>query len=129
MLRDPIVDFAVLETARGGILRAGLAFDKCNISIITNITEDHLGLNDINTIEDLAKVKSVVARSTFDDGFAILNADDDIVYGIKDDLDCNIALFSMYDNNERISVYIVKKVVGQPLLKKDILLFAKVNGE
>jgi cyanophycin synthetase len=102
VLRDPIVDFAVLETARGGILRAGLAFDKCNISIITNITEDHLGLNDINTLEDLAKVKSVVARSTFDDGFAILNADDDIVYAIKDELDCNIALFSLDENNPRI---------------------------
>jgi len=102
VLRDPVVDFAVLETARGGILRSGLAFDKCNISIITNITEDHLGLNDINTIEDLAKVKSVVARSTFTDGFAILNADDDIVYELKEELDCNIALFSMYDNNERV---------------------------
>ena len=63
VLRDPMVDFAVLETARGGIFRAGLAFDKCNISIITNITEDHLGLNDINTIEELAKVKSVVAAA------------------------------------------------------------------
>ena len=102
VLRDPIVDFAVLECARGGILRAGLGFDKCNISIITNITEDHLGLNDIYTIEELAKVKSVVARSTFDDGFAILNADDDIVYKIKDELDCNIALFSTQENNERI---------------------------
>jgi cyanophycin synthetase len=105
VLRDPIVDFAVLETARGGILRAGLAFDKCNISIITNITEDHLGLNDINTIEDLAKVKSVVARSTFDDGFAILNADDDVVYSIKDDVDCNIALFSIDETNERIKAH------------------------
>jgi cyanophycin synthetase len=105
VLRDPMVDFAVLETARGGILRAGLGFDKCNISIITNITEDHLGLNGIHTIEDLAKVKSVVTRSTFDDGFAILNADDDIVYRIKDDLDCNIALFSMYDNNERVQAH------------------------
>jgi cyanophycin synthetase len=102
VLRDPIVDFAVLECARGGILRSGLAFDKCNISIITNITEDHLGLDDINTLEDYAKVKAVVARSTFDEGFAILNADDNIVYRIKKDLDCNIALFSTREDNERI---------------------------
>jgi cyanophycin synthetase len=102
VLRDPIVDFAVLECARGGILRSGLGFDKCNISIITNITEDHMGLDDIHTLEDLAKVKSVVARSTFDDGFAILNADDNIVYGIKDELDCNIALFSIQENNPRV---------------------------
>lgn len=102
VLRDPIVDFAVLETARGGILRSGLGFDKCNISIITNITEDHLGLDDINTLQELARVKSVVARSTFDYGFAILNADDDMVYAIKDELDCNIALFSTQEKNERI---------------------------
>jgi cyanophycin synthetase len=105
VLRDPAVDFAVLETARGGILRSGLGFDKCNIGIITNITEDHLGLNDINTIEDLAKVKSVVVRSIFDDGFAILNADDDIVYSLKDELDCNIALFSLDEDNERIKAH------------------------
>jgi cyanophycin synthetase len=102
VLRDPIVDFAVLECARGGILRAGLGFDKCNISIITNITEDHLGLNDIHTIEDLAKVKAVVANSTFDDGYAILNADDDLVYKIGSGLDCNIALFSIDEKNERV---------------------------
>jgi len=102
VLRDPLVDFAVLECARGGILRSGLGFDKSNISIITNITADHLGLNDIDTLEELAKVKSVVPRSTFDDGFAILNADDDTVYSIKDDLDCNIALFSTSDKNQRV---------------------------
>lgn len=102
VLRDPLVDFAVLECARGGILRAGLGFDKCNISVVTNISEDHLGLNDIDTIEQLARVKAVVAESTFDNGFAILNADDDLVYEMKKTLDCNIALFSMDANNERI---------------------------
>lgn len=105
VLRDPLVDFAVLECARGGILRSGLGFDHCNTSIITNITEDHLGLHDINTLEDLAKVKAVVARSTFDHGYAILNADDDLVYAIKDELDCNIALFSLNDDNERIRAH------------------------
>ena len=102
VLRDPLVNFAVLECARGGILRSGLGFDKCNISIITNITGDHLGLNDIDTLEELARVKSVVARSTFDDGYAILNADDDTVYELKEELDCNIALFSIHENNPRI---------------------------
>ncbi len=102
ILRDPIVDFAVLECARGGILRAGLGFDKCNISVVTNVSEDHLGLNDIETIEDLAKVKAVVPQSTFDDGCAILNADDDLVYDMREDLDCRIALFSMDATNERI---------------------------
>lgn len=102
ILRDPIVNFAVLECARGGILRAGLGFDNCNISVVTNITDDHLGLNDIDTTEQLAKVKIVVPESTFENGYAILNADDDLVYAMKRKLDCNIALFSMDANNPRI---------------------------
>ncbi|MBZ9728062.1 cyanophycin synthetase [Salegentibacter sp. JZCK2] len=102
VLRDPLVEFAVLETARGGILRAGLGFDKCNISVVTNVTNDHLGLNDIDTIEQMANVKAVVPQSTFDKGYAILNADDDLVFEMKNNLDCNIALFSMEANNPRI---------------------------
>ncbi|MCW3070612.1 MAG: cyanophycin synthetase [Bacteroidetes bacterium] len=103
VLTDPTVDFAVLECARGGILRAGLGFDNCNISIVTNITEDHLGLKGIETLSEMAKVKEVVARSTFDDGYSILNADDDLVYDMREELDCNIALFSTEENNERIA--------------------------
>ncbi len=102
VLRDPIVDFAVLECARGGILRAGLGFDKCNISVVTNISDDHLGLNDIETVEQLVRVKAVVPQSTFDNGYAILNADDDLVFEMKNDLDCNIALFAKDGNNPRI---------------------------
>lgn len=102
VLRDPLVDFAVLECARGGILRSGLGFDNCNISVVTNVTEDHLGLNDIDTIEQLARVKAVVPQSTVESGTAILNADDDLVYQMKNTLSCTIALFSMDANNERI---------------------------
>lgn len=102
ILFDPTVDFAVLECARGGILRSGLGFDNCDISIITNITEDHIGLKDIHSLEEMAKVKAIVAQTTFEDGYAILNADDDLVYKMQDDLDCKIALFSMDSNSERI---------------------------
>ncbi len=102
ILLDPTVDFAVLECARGGILRSGLGFDQCDVSIVTNVTEDHLGLKDIHTLEDLAKVKRVVPRSTKDSGYSILNADDDLVYAMKDDIDCNVALFSTNSQNERI---------------------------
>ncbi|MBA3705199.1 MAG: cyanophycin synthetase [Bacteroidetes bacterium] len=102
VFRDPIVDFAVLECARGGILRAGLGFDNCNISIVTNVSSDHLGLDDIDTLDELAKVKAVVPENTFKEGYAILNADDELVYNMKDDLDCNIALFSMDSENPRI---------------------------
>ncbi|HEX8514747.1 MAG TPA: cyanophycin synthetase [Bacteroidia bacterium] len=102
VLSDPTVDFAVLECARGGILRAGLGFDNCNISIITNITEDHLGLKGIDTLSEMSKVKEVVARSTYDDGYSILNADDDYAFDMINELDCNVALFSIEENNDRI---------------------------
>jgi cyanophycin synthetase len=99
ILKDPTVEFAVLETARGGILRSGLGFSKCDIALITNIREDHLGINDINTLDDLARVKSVVVRSVKKDGWAILNADDDQCLKIASDLSCNIAYFAMDEEN------------------------------
>ncbi|MBX7046825.1 MAG: cyanophycin synthetase [Ignavibacteria bacterium] len=102
VLMDPTVEIAVLETARGGILRAGLGFDQCDIGICTNVTVDHLGLKDINTIEDMARVKSVVPESVKKNGYAILNADDDLVYKMREDLECKVALFSMDEHNKRI---------------------------
>ena len=99
VLSDSLVDFAVLECARGGILRSGLSFDECDISVITNITEDHLGLKEIHSLEDLARVKSVVAYSTKQKGHSILNADDDLVYKIKQELTCNVALFGLAESD------------------------------
>ncbi len=98
ILKDPTVEFAVLETARGGILRSGLGFSRCDIGIITNIQEDHLGLSDIHTLSDLARVKKVVVKSIKKDGWAILNADDEECMKIADELDCNVAYFSMDEN-------------------------------
>lgn len=99
ILKDPTVEFAVLETARGGILRAGLGFNRCDIAIITNIREDHLGLNDIDNLDDLARVKSVVVRSVKKDGWAILNAEDEHCLKIANDLSCQIAYFAMDEDN------------------------------
>ncbi|WP_031526496.1 cyanophycin synthetase [Dyadobacter crusticola] len=102
ILKDPTVDVAVLETARGGLLRSGLAFDQCDVGIITNVAADHLGLKGINTVEDMVRVKATVAESVRPDGFAILNADNDESYGIGERLKCRIGLFSMNPDNERI---------------------------
>jgi cyanophycin synthetase len=99
ILKDPTVDFAVLETARGGILRSGLGFSRCDIGIITNIQEDHLGLSDIETLDDLARVKAVVVRSVKKDGWAVLNAESEHCVKIANDLHCNIAYFSMDENH------------------------------
>lgn len=98
ILKDPTVEFAVLETARGGILRSGLGFSRCDIGIITNIQEDHLGISDIHDLHDLAKVKSVVVRSIKKDGWAVLNAEDKHCVEIAKTLNCNVAYFSMNEH-------------------------------
>ena len=102
VLKDPTVDFAVLECARGGILKSGLAFQHCEIAIVTNVAADHIGLGGINNVEQMAKVKAVVPETVFPHGYAVLNADDDLVYAMRKGLDCNVALFSMNENNPRI---------------------------
>jgi len=102
VLRDPTVNYAVLECARGGILRAGLGFHNCDVAVVTNVAEDHLGLNGIDTIEKLAKVKGVAANTVFPEGYAILNADDDLVYDMRQELKCKIAYFSLDEHSKRI---------------------------
>lgn len=99
ILKDPTVEFAVLETARGGILRSGLGFSRCDIAVITNIQEDHLGLSDIHTLDDLARVKSTVVKSVKKEGWAILNAEDEQCVKIGQELSCNVAYFSMDEDN------------------------------
>jgi len=108
VLRDPTVEIAVLETARGGLLRAGLGFDGCDIGVVMNVTADHLGLKDINTLEDMARVKAIVPENVFKSGYAVLNADDKLVLNMRDKLYCNVALFSMDENNPEIKKHIRK---------------------
>ncbi len=108
VLKDPTVDFAVLECARGGILKSGLAFQNCDVAIVTNVAADHIGLGGINNIEQMAMVKAVVPETVFPHGFAILNAEDDLVYAMKKNLKCNIALFSMDENNPRLKEHCAK---------------------
>ena len=79
ILNDPTVEVAVLESARGGILRSGLAFAECDVGVVLNVAADHLGLGDIDTIEQMAHVKAVVAETVAPDGVAVLNADDPLV--------------------------------------------------
>jgi cyanophycin synthetase len=102
VLKDPTVDVAVLETARGGIIRSGLGFDHCDIGVVLNVAADHLGLKDVNTLEDLARVKSVVPRAVSKGGFAVLNAEDELVYQMKELVDGEIVLFSLDENNKNI---------------------------
>jgi cyanophycin synthetase len=102
VLKDPTVNYAVLECARGGLLRAGLAFSKCDVGIVTNVAADHLGLKGIHTLDQLAKVKGVIPETVTPEGYAILNADDPYVYEMRRSIECNLALFSMDESNPHI---------------------------
>ena len=95
LLRDPTVDAVVLECARGGILREGLAFDRCDVGAVLNVQPDHLGLKGINTLEDLAAVKSVVAESVSRRGVSVLNADDPLTLRMARHAGGRVCWFSM----------------------------------
>ena len=94
ILSNPTVDVAVLETARGGILRAGLGFEECDVGVVLNVSADHLGLRGINTVEQLAEVKSVVPAVVKREGHAVLNADDPLVYAMRERTTADIVFFS-----------------------------------
>jgi cyanophycin synthetase len=99
ILQDPTVEVAVLESARGGILRSGLAFTACDVGVVLNVAADHLGLGDINSIEQMAQVKGVVAETVIPGGYVVLNADDPLVAAMADRVKGQIAYFSMNPDN------------------------------
>jgi cyanophycin synthetase len=95
VLLHPDVDAAVFETARGGLLREGLAFDRCKVAVVTNIgSGDHLGLNYITTLEDLAVLKRVIVQNVADNGMAVLNATDPVVVGMADNCRGAVTFFA-----------------------------------
>jgi cyanophycin synthetase len=101
LLRDPELDYAVLETARGGILREGLSFESCDVGAVLNVSEDHLGLKGINTVADLAAVKSVVTESVRRGGVSVLNADDALTHKMARHAGGRICFFSMHSVRSR----------------------------
>ncbi|NJO39925.1 MAG: cyanophycin synthetase [Cyanobacteria bacterium CRU_2_1] len=105
ILQDPTVEVAVLETARGGILRSGVGFSECDVAVVLNVAADHLGIGDIETVEDLAHLKSVVAETARPNGYAVLNADDPLVAAMAPRIKAQIAYFSMNPQNELIKAH------------------------
>jgi cyanophycin synthetase len=123
VLRDPSVNFAVLETARGGILRAGVGFDWSNAAIVTNIAEDHLGIRDVHTLEDLARVKAVTVERVMPEGYAILNAEDDMMPVIREQADCRIAFFSLDPRNETFRRHVDENGLGATVENGWLMLY------
>jgi cyanophycin synthetase len=94
VLMHPDVQAAVFETARGGILREGLGFDRCKVGVVTNVGDgDHLGLNFIDTVEDVAAVKGVVVQNVAPDGTAVLNADDPLCVAMAERCPGSVTFF------------------------------------
>lgn len=102
ILQDPTVEVAVLEAARGGILRSGLGFGASDVGVVLNVAADHLGIGDIDTVDQLAHLKSVVAETVLPKGYAVLNADDYRVAAMAARVKSQVAYFTMNPENQLV---------------------------
>lgn len=136
VLSNKNVEAAVLETARGGLVRKGLGYDLADVGVLVNISDDHLGIDGINTLEDLANTKALVIEAVKPNGYAVLNADDSTTPYMLERLRSNAIMFSRSisnplfkkhcRNSKNISVYVkdgyvwvVKDAKKQPLIGLD----------
>jgi cyanophycin synthetase len=118
VLLNPNVDAAVLETARGGMLREGLGFDRCEVAVVTNIGEgDHLGLNEIDTLEKLARVKRIPVESLGDNGVAVLNAQDPLVAEMAGFCRGSVLFFSLNPNHPVVGAH--RQKGGRAVIVRD----------
>jgi cyanophycin synthetase len=121
VLRDPTVTFAALETARGGLLRFGLGYDWADVGVVTNVAADHLGLRDVDTLEDLAKVKSLVTERVFPHGVAVFNAEDPMSDALAQRATARVAYFSLDPLSERFKAHVAAGGLGAVMDRHDTL--------
>jgi len=106
VLEDPDVEVAILETARGGLLLRGLAYESNDVGVFLNVSADHLSLHGVETLETLAAVKSVVVRVTRPKGLVVLNADDPLVVAWRDRVRAPVLLFTQQADNAIVREHI-----------------------
>lgn len=106
VLREPTVEYAVLEVARGGIMRRGLGFDECQVGVLLNIESDHLGENDVHTLDELARCKAVVIDAVRQEGTAVLNADDPRVLASREWARGKVIYFSLEPDSEPVRQHV-----------------------
>ena len=117
VLYHPDVDAAVLETARGGVLREGLAFDYCDVAVVTNVgTGDHLGLNYITTVDELAVLKRVIVQNVSPQGMAVLNAADPVVAAMAAQSKGDVTFFAIDQFNPVMATH---RAQGRPVVYVD----------
>ena len=112
VLTDPAVEAAVLETARGGIIRAGLGYDLADVAVVTNISDDHLGQDGVETLHDLMRVKSLVVEAVRPDGAVVLNADDPYVLSMAERASAPVVMFSAESTNLALVKHVLKGGLG-----------------
>jgi cyanophycin synthetase len=122
VLKDPTVDLAILETSCEGILRNGIGYQFADYGLVLNINDEHLGKDDISLIEDLAYAKSVVAEQVYDDGFAILNAEQELVQEMKERAYGNLVLFSEKDDNPAVIAHTFRGGMAVYIKENKIIL-------
>jgi cyanophycin synthetase len=127
VLLHPDVDAAVFETARGGLLREGLAFDRCQVAVVTNIgAGDHLGLNYITTVEDLAVLKRVIVQNVADSGVAVLNANDPAVVNMANNCRGSVTFFTADAGHPVMSTH---RAQGQRVVYVDGAMLVAAQGK
>lgn len=120
VLQNPTVEHAVLETARGGILRSGLGFDRCDVAVVTNVAGDHLGKSGVDSLRELARVKATVPGTVKRDGFSVLNADDPRCVAMTRYARGETVFFTMDEQNEK---------VREQLRSRGIAVFLRVEAD
>ena len=128
VLSDKRVEAAVLETARGGIVRKGLGYDMADVGVVVNISEDHLGIDGINTLEDLAFAKALVIEAVKKDGYAVLNADDEMTPLLLKRVNSKVILFTKCTDNLLVFKHVESR--GKAVCVKDgSVYFDSVESE
>src|SRR5688572_2577034 len=126
VLGEPGLDLAVLETARGGILLRGIGYAENDVSVVTNVTADHLGLQGIDTVEELAEVKGTIVRITKRDGWAVLNADDDLAWTMQRRTRAHLYAFSLEPSPVRVERVLAEG--GRPAVLEGDTLVLRAGG-
>ena len=123
LLRDPTVDVAVLEVARGGMLREGLAFDECDVGAIINVSEDHLGEYGIWDVEEIARVKGLIYDVVSEDGYGVINADDPLVLKQQHRIRGEKIMVSLYGENNVFREHVKSGGIGVTTMGKMIVIY------
>jgi len=127
LLSNRTIDAAVLETARGGIIKKGLGYDLADVGVITNISEDHLGIDGVDTLEDLAFVKSLVIEAVKPDGYAVINADDKFADYFLKRARSEVILFSKDKHNPLVNNHIEQGKMAVLIDNDELVMIKKGN--